>query len=123
MRLLIGEPEEQTATAWNFVADQSVSPEGPVTLSDMVVGESYFALRHHYSVPHSAAVASLRGLTEDERIRATGVSRSVLASAQRARGGPAIMDRLIHGEYERDGSVMATFDRSAAALPGALLLK
>lgn len=71
----------------------------------MVIGEAYFALRHHYEVPHRKAVAALRALVADPRVQSTG-----------------LMHRLIHRGYESDGIVVLTFDRDAARLPGARLL-
>lgn len=44
VRLLIGEPVEQAAAARRLLDEQ---PRGSCAISDMVVGEAYFALRHH----------------------------------------------------------------------------
>ena len=54
LRLLTGVPTEQATAAREFVA---ASPS-PVVISDLVIAETYFALRHHYEVPHADAVAS-----------------------------------------------------------------
>jgi predicted nucleic acid-binding protein len=119
VRLLIGEPAAQAAAARRELSERAADG---IAVSDLVVGESYFALRHHYRVPHAAAIRALRGLLADRRIHATGAARSVLAGAAVADQPPGLMDRLIHGDYERVPARMVTFDRDAAHLAGAKLL-
>ena len=90
-------------------------------MSDLVVGEAYHALRHHYAVPHAAAVRALRQLLDDARVRPTGVAPDVLPASEAATGA-GLMDRLIHGDYGLAGASLHTFDRNAARLPGAKLV-
>lgn len=122
VRLLIGEPEQQAAAARRLLNERAARREPPAALSDLVVGESYFALRHHYGVPHAKAVAALRALLNDPRVFPTGVARRVLALAPGEIAAPGLIDRLIHGDYDRAGAILLTFDRRAARLPGAKLL-
>lgn len=119
VRLLVGEPADQAAAAQRTLESE---PRGSVAVSDLVIGESYFALRHHYEVPHRKAIAALTALVSDSRIRCTGVARRVLANMPEKDTGAGLMDRLIHGGYESDGIVLLTFDRVAARFPGAQLL-
>jgi predicted nucleic-acid-binding protein len=119
VRLLVGEPVDQALAAQRAIES---APRGSVAVSDMVIGEAYFALRHHYAVPHRKALAALRALISDSRIRCTGVSVRVLANMPDKEVGAGLMDRLIHGGYESDGIVLLTFDRDAARLTGAHLL-
>ncbi len=115
VRLLVGEPPEQAAAARRMLEESSA--RGPsAVISDLVVGESYFALRHHYSVPHARAVAALRALVGDARISTTGVARAVLNLPSDELAAPGLMDRLIHGDYERSDAKVVTFDRGAARL-------
>lgn len=116
VRLLIGQPAEQAEAARRMIDDH---PRGACAISDIVVGEAYFALRHHYAVPHTRAVSALSALLGDPRFRATGVAKQVLARMPGRESGAGLMDRLIHGGYEQDGIGMVTFDRTAARLPGA----
>ena len=97
-------------------------PRGSVAISDLVVGESYFALRHHYDVPHARAVAALAALLADTSIRSTGVAAQVLAQSPHRESGSGHMDRLLHAAYQDDDIAVLTFDRAAARLPGAQLL-
>ena len=99
VRLLIGQPAEQAEAARHLVDDQ---PRGTCAISDIVVGEAYFALRHHYLVPHARAVGALSALLADPRLRSTGVARHVLARMSGKESGAGLIDRLIHGGYEHD---------------------
>jgi predicted nucleic-acid-binding protein len=119
VRLLVGEPAKQAQAARRVLEEEA---RESVTISDLVVGETYFALRYHYAVPHAKAVAALRALLSDRRIRATGVARQVLDDIPDRDTGAGLMDRLIHADYARDSSVMLTFDKLAARLPSARLL-
>ena len=118
LRLLTGEPPAQAETARSLVASAAT----PVAISDLVIGETYVALRHHYAVPHAEAVRVLHALLSDSRIRASGVARAVLAEAS-SRGAsksqPGLLDRLIHADYARDDLQLVTFDRERARLEGA----
>lgn len=117
LRLLTGMPAEQAEQARLLVA----SAREPVVISDLVVSEVYFALRHHYAVSHRDAVRALRAVLDDARVRAAGVARTVLAAEAEQSSPPKVglMDRLILAESARDGIELATFDRALARLPGA----
>lgn len=121
VRLLVGEPHAQAEAARRRLED--AGPGDPAAVSDLVVGEAYFALRHHYRVPHAEAVAALGGLLDDPRVLPGGVARQVLREVGRHEPRPGLMDRLIHGDYERSGAALLTFDRDAARLQGAELLE
>ena len=122
VRLLVGEPAEQAQAAQRLL-EAGRAANDPAALSDLVVGETYFALRHHYLVPHARAVTALRALVTDPRLRPTGVAPEVLESLPGNDTAPGLMDRLIHGDYERGGIELRTFDRAAARLPGAQLIR
>ena len=116
LRLLVGEPEDQAQAA-----RRAVDKHGGVA-SDLVVGETYYALRHHYAVSHALAISQLLALLRDEpRIVGSGVAARVLADA--AGGGPGLLDRLIHADYGREDVLTYTFDREAARLEGARLVE
>jgi predicted nucleic-acid-binding protein len=119
VRLLVGEPAEQALAAQRAIESE---PRGSVAVSDLVIGEAYFALRHHYAVPHRKAIAALTALISDPRIRCTGIAERVLATMPEKDAGAGLIDRLIHGGYESEGMVLLTFDRGAARLPGGQLL-
>lgn len=118
LRLLMGVPAEQAEKARAAIA----SADAPVAISDLVVSETYFALRHHYAVPHGEALRALGALLADKRIQGNGIAPSVLAQVATLRGAnatrPGFMDRLIHAEYTVAAIELVTFDRDLARLPG-----
>jgi predicted nucleic acid-binding protein len=123
VRLLVGEPAAQAERARRLLDDNANGGASTAVVSDLVVGESYFALRHHYGVPHTEAVAALRELLSDPRVHPSGAAADVLAAAAARETAPGFMDRLIHANYRRmDAVVLVTFDRAAAKLPKVRLL-
>lgn len=94
----------------------------PVAVTDLVIAECYFALRHHHDVPHRKAIAALMAFVSDARIRYAGVGARVLKNMPDKEAGAGLVDRLMHGGHESDDIVVLTFDRAAARLPGAQLL-
>lgn len=119
VRLLVGVPEAHVEIARDLLNAATTS----VIISDLVVGESYFVLRHHYGVPHPKAIAQLHSLLTDARIAAVGIATDVLARLVADDRQPGVMDRLIHADYDHQTAEMYTFDRDAARLPGARLLQ
>jgi len=122
VRLLTGEPSAQAARARAQVEASVASGAGPLLVSDLVVGEAYFALIHHYAVPHAKAVAALLALLSDSRIHNEGVARGVLEGVRQGNPRPGLMDRLIAGNYAQQGASALTFDRDAGRLAGVQLL-
>jgi predicted nucleic acid-binding protein len=117
VRLLIGEPLDQTEKARRLLLTR---PKGaPALVSDLVIGESYFTLRHHYHVSHDAAIQALRRLADDPAIQVSVAALHALEQTADATEGPGFMDRLIHAAYRIDGADFVTFDAAAARLEGA----
>jgi predicted nucleic acid-binding protein len=123
LRLLIGEPVAQADRARRLLDEQYSAEATGALVSDLVVSEAYFALRHHYEVPHVDAAAALLNLLRDDRIQGSGVAEVVLSDIALRESGAGLMDRLIHADYDSDMAAMVTFDKGAARLGGAQLLK
>ncbi len=122
VRLLTGEPAKQAEAARRLL-ETGRAADDPAALSDLVVGEVYFALRHHYRVPHALAVTALRALLADPSVRPTGVARAVLDGVSGEDAAPGLMHRLIHADYQDHGAELHTFDRDAAKLAGTRLIQ
>lgn len=119
VRLLIGEPRSQMIAARRRIERATLAGES-IVVSDLVVAESYHALRHHYGVPDVDAVAELRRLLE------SGVVRLDPASALTALDGSgtsALVDRLIVARYRALGAATLTFDRRQGGLEGAVRIR
>ena len=122
VRVLTGTPTELAALARRTIGAASV----PVTISDLVVSEAYFTLRHHYKVTQVDALESLHAMLSDPTIRALGQAPAVISEMLGSATGvrkPGLMDRLIEAEYRDAGFDVLTFDRDMSRLPAARLLK
>lgn len=121
IRLLTGTPAAQAELAREAIASESE----PVTVSDLVVSESYFALRHHYAVTHLAAVRSLASMLHDPRVHGSGIAPVVMSALAKDGGEnprPGVMDRLIQADYRREELELLSFDRDVCRLPHTRLL-
>ena len=122
LRLLVGKPPEQAASAIAFL--DAVHRRGEhAVVSDLVVAETYFALQFHYGVSKTDALASLASLFSTGEISSTGEAGSALARPGLATAKPGMVDRLIHAAYVGDGGSMATFEKASGKLPGVTVLK
>jgi predicted nucleic-acid-binding protein len=113
VRLLIGEPEEQAKAAMKYV-EQCYYEGIQVCVSDIVIGEAYYALIYHYGVEKLEAIHSLRDLLKSPMITTAGHALSVL---EEYRGkGAGLMDRLIRMDYLNSVHQVVTFDKEMARL-------
>ncbi|MCX6358591.1 MAG: hypothetical protein NT029_02195 [Armatimonadetes bacterium] len=92
----------------------------PPLVSDLVMAETFFALRHHYHVPETEALQALSRLAHDVRLAVTPAAKRVLSEPRTT--GAGFIDRLIHAEYADLEACLLTFDKAAARLEGARLI-
>ncbi|MCU0616940.1 MAG: PIN domain-containing protein [Gemmatimonadaceae bacterium] len=118
LRLLVGEPPEQAEAARRHLE----ASDQPVVVDRLVIAESYFALRHHYRVPHVDAAEALLALLSSDRVSASPAMTSALRAA-RAAPEPGLVDRLIVAAAQESGHTLRTFDRRLARVDGARLLR
>ncbi len=113
LRLLVGGPEYQARKAFECVQD-CFRRKVQICVSDLVVQETYHALRHHYEVPVQEAVDCLVDFLASDLITGTGHALSVLQDFSGS--GPGVADRLIRKDYLEQVSAILTFDKSFAGL-------
>jgi predicted nucleic acid-binding protein len=121
LRLLTGEPAPLAEVARAHLARCTA----PVAVDALVVGESYFALRHHYGVPHRDAVEALVALVQSERLTCPAGVREALTEAladERDGNHPGVLDRLVLAAARGAERTLLTFDRRLARHEGARLL-
>jgi predicted nucleic-acid-binding protein len=122
VRLLTEDPPDQAGVAAEWLARCRANGDPPM-LSDLVVAEAYFALQTHYGVSKRDALAALRELLESGDVMANGQALRVLrATPALAAAKPGFMDRIIHAQIAEPGAHMLTFEKSAAKLPGVIVL-
>lgn len=122
LRLLTGAPEDQAVAALEWLRTQQ-SAGVAVSVSDLVVCETYFALQYHFRVPKAEALARLAAFLASGDVQADGVAAAVLTAPGLATANPGFVDRIIHSQYLRNGAeTMATFERASARLQGVHVL-
>ncbi|HYN03522.1 MAG TPA: PIN domain-containing protein [Vicinamibacteria bacterium] len=124
LRLVVGTPDHQAATALAFVRRSRMAGRR-IVVSDLVVSEAYFALHAHYDVPKQEAITALREVLRSGLVEpADGPAViEMLDEAARSSSKPGFVDRLIHAHYERLPASMATFERAAGRLPATTVLR
>ncbi len=122
VRLLLGQPAEQTKAAVALLDGLLRQGHRP-QVSDLVVAEVYRTLCDKYQVPAPEVLRALDVLFDAGEIRCDGVAAQVLKTPGVAAGSPGFVERLIHRQYLNEGDQMATFDRAAQRLNGVRLLR
>jgi len=121
LRLLVGQPANQTARAVAFLDELSRRGDQPV-VSDIVAAEVYFALQYHYGISKKNALSGMQRLFAGDEIKPLGIVTDVLATTGIASAKPGFVDRLIHGAYLNEADGMATFEKSARKLKSVQIL-
>jgi predicted nucleic-acid-binding protein len=122
VRLLIGEPDDLALSALRYLTARRRARDR-VLVSDWVVAETYYALQHHYRATKRETLDALRSFLATPGIEAPGEVADVLATPDLESTKPGFIDRVIHSHYLRLGAEeVATFERSAAKLPGVRVL-
>ena len=117
VRLLTGRPED-TYTACRNALQVLIEERGArIFASNMVIGEAYIAVQHHYGVAKEDARDALLTVLKSGMVSPLH-GRSVLAAIT-SRSGAGLLDRLIADDYRRAELVTLTLDRKMAALPAA----
>ena len=117
VRLLTGRPED-TYTACRNALQVLIEERGArIFASNMVIGEAYIAVQHHYGVAKEDARDGLLTVLQSGMVSPLH-GRSVL-SAITSPSGAGLLDRLIADDYRRAELVTLTLDRKMAALPAA----
>jgi len=115
VRLLVGLPEPQAAAARRRL-ESALGAGERVIVTDLVLGEAYHALHHHYAVPKSEARALLRRFVESGAVHP---DPPTVTDALRAADGPGLVDQLIHARHRSLDAVTLTFERKQGRLEGA----
>ncbi len=122
LRLIVGQPEDQTRAAVAFL-DELRRAGHQAVVDDLVVAEACFAAQFHYGVSKAAALAALHRMFQAGEIIASGHAAKTLSMHGLASAKPGFVDRLIHASYTGAGETMATFEKSAGKLERVRVLK
>lgn len=115
LRLILGEPAALAEAAREALL-HAKREDDVVIVTDTVVGEAYFALRHHYDMPETEVLRALHALLQSGLVVP---EPAALLGAFAHEGGAGFMDRLINARHRAIGATTLTFDRKMARLSGA----
>jgi predicted nucleic acid-binding protein len=118
LRLLTGQPAKESVVARRRL-EQAVSDGESILVTDLVLGEAYFALHYHYGVTKRDAREQILAMLRSNVVTA---SPPESIHAFEATDGAGVVDRLIHERHHALQAVTLTFDRKMAALEGAVRL-
>ncbi len=121
VRLLVGEPRDQTRVATAAILD-AVGAGAELLASDLVVAGAYFALQHHYRLSKAQSLAVLRAFFAASPVRAR-IVEAVLATPNLAAAKPGFIDRLIAASYAASADSVWTFESAAGRLPKVRVLR
>jgi predicted nucleic acid-binding protein len=121
LRLLIGEPRPQMEAARRRIERALIAGE-KVIVTDLVIAEAFYALRHHYGVPETVALGRLREFLGSHVVHLDPAgAEEALGQGTRTQAG--VVDRLIVARYRALGATTATFDLRQARLEGGVLVQ
>lgn len=115
VRLTTGEPQEAFDEAVAALTEMVEREHASVFAGNMVIGEAYIALQHHYGVTKADAKSALRSVLTSGLLAPVG-GEAVLEALATTRGC-GLLDRLIALQYTESGLTTLTLDRKMATLP------
>ncbi len=116
VRLLTGDPNDlylQAKAALIAIRKQSASIE--ILVSNIVIGEAYFVLQHHYGISKKDSCDALVKVLTSGLV-APQHGQAVLQAIQEVKE-PGLMDRLIHIDYSAGKLQSLTIDKHMSRLP------
>lgn len=122
MRLLTGQPLDLATAACRYMAETEQAG-AKVFVSNLVILEAYFACQHHYGMAKDAVLTGLNRLLSLPTTVVHPQLLPLLATEGLANAKPGFLDRLIHAEATTARLPLVTFEKAAARLPRAQLLK
>ena len=120
VRLATGEHPEAFNEAVAVLTEMVERKHASIFAGNMVIGEAYIALQHHYGVTKADAKSALRSVLTSGLIAPVG-GESVLEALATTRGC-GLLDRLIALQYTESGLTTLTLDRKMATLPNVMRL-
>ena len=121
VRLVTGEPVQDYDIAVRQLTRMVENEGAKLFASNLVIGEAYIALQHHYAVTKPAAKDALRSVLTSGLVQP--IHGQAVLDALAATKGCGLLDRLIAGGYFAAELDTLTLDRKMAVLPRAKRLK
>ena len=120
VRLLTGRPRDTYIACRNTLQRLIEDRGARILASNMVIGEAYVAVQHHYGVSKEDARDGLLKVLKSGLVSPVH-GRTVLVAIA-SRSGAGLLDRLIADDYQRAELVTFTLDRRMSRLSATELL-
>lgn len=111
VRLLIGEPAPLATKAQERLLEAHRVRQA-VIVSDLVIAETYHALKHHYDLEPSEIRQALLAMLTSGMVQPEQGSAVLSVLQEKKPGKAGFVDRLIQAHYEIDGLTTLTLDRA-----------
>ena len=121
VRLVTGEPAQDYEVAVKQLTKMVENEGVRLVANNMVIGEAYIALQHHYGVAKSTAKSALHSVLTSGLVQP--VQGQATLEALAATKGCGLLDRLIAVDYAAAQFDTLTLDRKMATLPRVKRLK
>jgi predicted nucleic acid-binding protein len=122
VRLVTGLPEQQFEATLEQLSDMVERQGAQLVATNMVIGEAYIAMQHHYGLAKADVRKGLLD-TLSSGLIAPANGSEVLNVIKAAARGCGLMDRLIAQDCEQQNLKVLTLDRKMAGLSNALRIK
>ena len=111
VRILANRPQP---LASDVIADVAARiADGDVMyVSNLVAPEAYYAMQHHYGVDKRTVLQSLKSMSEQPGFIFASEAKFILSLDGLEHMNPGFVDRLIHGESERQGMFVLSCEKS-----------
>ena len=121
VRLVTGEPAQDYEVAVKQLTKMVENEGVRLVANNMVIGEAYIALQHHYGVTKPTAKSALHSVLTSGLVQPVHGQPTLEALA--ATKGCGLLDRLIAVDYAAAQFDTLTLDRKMATLPRVKRLK
>ena len=111
VRILANRPQPLASDVIADVAAR-IADGNEMYVSNLVASEAYYAMQHHYGVDKRTVLQSLKSMSEQSGFIFASEAKSVLAIDGLEHMNPGFVDRLIHGESERQGMSVLSCEKS-----------
>jgi predicted nucleic-acid-binding protein len=115
VRLLIGEPAGLATKAKARLVEAHRLRQ-LVLVSDLVIAETYHALKHHYEIEPADISCALRAMFTSGLAQPESGSAVLAVLQTKTTGKAGFVDRLIQARYEADGVTTLTLDKAQAKI-------
>jgi predicted nucleic-acid-binding protein len=115
IRLLVGEPASLATKAQERLLEAHRVRQA-VIVSDLVIAETYYALKYHYDLEPNDIRQALFAMLTSGMVQPEPGSAVLSVIQDKKPGKAGFVDRLIQAHYESDGITTLTLDKAQSKM-------